>query len=521
MTHIQSDAAPSEPTGEKGASQDIKKVAKGTGATLVGTAFGKSIFFLSQILIARFLGVEEFGLYGLGLAAVKICEIFARLGLNMGGMRFVSIHKDYDPPKLKGVLISATTLSLVSGFFVGFLVFFLSEFMAGSIFQKPELAPVLQSFSFAIPFTAGTMVVSSLLQGFHTTKYTMISREIMQPALNLGLFIAFYLTGFGLLGAVYAFILSNLGALLTGIHYCRKLFPDLFRKHLPATYEIWPLVSYSVPLLFVGFLHFLLSSADILMLGYLSSARDVGIYRAAAQISSVMSVFLIATNSIYAPVAADLYQRSEMARLAGIFKTTTHWLCFGTVPIFILLLFSGREILMIFGKDYAESRATTALSILAFGHLVSCMTGGVGVTLTMTRRQKLELVNSLCMAGLNLFLNYLLIPRYGAIGAAIASSSAIVAINLLRLGQIVLLYRMHPFTREVLKYMVPAAVSVLVLFLYYEMHFPAPFLVSLIIKTSIILALFAAFFLTGQRIVKEDDIVWKRISRYFRRAGSL
>lgn len=505
---------------EKPLKEDIEKVAKGTGATLAGTAFGKTLFFISQIVIARLLGVEEFGLYSLGLAAVKICEIFARLGLNTGGMRFVSIYKDQDPHQLKGVIISATGISLLSGFLMAVAVYFLSDTLAQTFFQKPHLTPVLRVMACSIPFVAGMMVVSSLLQGFHTTKYTMYAREILQPAVNLPLVILFYLAGLGLQGAVYAFILSNLAALLAGVYYCRRMFPALFSRTLQPSYNIRPLLSYSFPLLFVGFLHFFLSSADILMLGFLSSTREVGIYKAASQISAVMSVFLIATNSIYAPLAADLFQRSEMVRLANVFKTTTRWVSYATIPIFILLTFAGYEIMLIFGKEYADSNSTVALSLLAFGHLVSCLTGGVGITLTMTQRQKLELFNSICMVAMNLTLNYLLIPKHGAIGAAFASSASIVAINLIRLGQVGLLYRMHPFTLQILKYMTPTVLSVVVLSICYEVHFAVRSFTSLLIKSSVILLLFSVFFLKSRWMTEEDDIVWKKISGKFKKGGA-
>src|SRR3989304_9270525 len=99
--------------------EDVKKVAKGAGTNLIGSSIGKGLFFLSQIIIARILGVEVFGLYALGFATVKMCEIFARLGLHKGGMRFVSIYKDDSPSKLKGVLVSAIGITLINGILIG------------------------------------------------------------------------------------------------------------------------------------------------------------------------------------------------------------------------------------------------------------------------------------------------------------------------------------------------------------------------------------------------------------------
>src|SRR4030043_714393 len=114
--------------------EDIKKVAKGTGTTLIGSFAGGGFNLLSQILIARFLGVEAFGLYALGFAAVKMCEIFARLGLHKGGMRFVSIYKDDNPAKLKGVLVSAIGITILNGILIGGILYLSSDWIAQNIF---------------------------------------------------------------------------------------------------------------------------------------------------------------------------------------------------------------------------------------------------------------------------------------------------------------------------------------------------------------------------------------------------
>src|SRR4030042_3121413 len=153
--------------------EDIKKVAKGTGTTLIGSFAGGGFNFLSQIMIARVLGVEAFGLYALGFAAVRICDIFAKRGLSTGGMRFVSIYKDESKSKLKGVLISSTGISLLNGVLLGTILYFSSDFFAQKIFHKPELTESLRLFAMSIPFISGISVVSSLLLGFQNTKYNV------------------------------------------------------------------------------------------------------------------------------------------------------------------------------------------------------------------------------------------------------------------------------------------------------------------------------------------------------------
>lgn len=495
--------------------EDIKKIAKGTGVTLTGSSVGRGIFFLSQIIIARFLGVEVFGLYALGFATVKICEIIARLGLNTGGMRFVSIYKDEDTSRLKGTLISATVLSLLFGLLIGIALFFLATLIAQNIYHKPELAHALQLFAISIPFLSGMAVVSSLLQGFHTTKYTIYTREIIQPFANIIFILAFYYTGFGLHGVIGAFIFSHLFAVVAGIYFIRKTFPEFVKKDIKPVYELKNLISYSAPLLFVGFLQYLLSWTDTLMLGFLSTTREVGIYRAAAQVPFIMTVFLMATNSIYAPLAADLYKKGELERLSNIFKISTRWVSYASIPMFIFLALSAKEILSFFGKGYVET-GSVVLIVLSFGQLVNCITGGVGYTLTMTGKQKIELFNSLALVGLDIVLNLFLIPKYGAMGAAISTGISVIIINIVRFVEVFFLYKMIPFSLKTAKIIVPAVISALI-FWFVRIDFHPN--IKILILFSSITTIFV-FSLYIMKISEEDMFVINRfkskLTRVFR-----
>ena len=183
--------------------EDIKKVAKGAGTTLIGSFAGGGLNFLSQIMIARILGVEAFGLYALGFAAVRICEILAKLGLSTGGMRFVSIYKDMSKSKLKGVLISSTGITFLNGVLIGIILYFSSDFIAQKIFHKTNLTEALQLFALSIPFVSSMGVASSLFLGFHTTKYTVYARNFVQPVTYIFLIIFFYFNGFRLDGVIY------------------------------------------------------------------------------------------------------------------------------------------------------------------------------------------------------------------------------------------------------------------------------------------------------------------------------
>jgi len=276
---------------------DIKKVARGAGTSFFGIATGRAFWFLSQVIIARFFGAEVFGLYVLGFTVLKMTELLARLGLHAGAMRFVSIYRNDDPGKVKGVLISALLISFANGIFIGGLVYFFAGFISESIFHKQELTDVIRTFALCAPFMATMMVVAWNSRGFQTTKYDVYIRNIVQPVVNISLILLFVLLGLGFYSVIIAFVISHTIAVVVGLYFIARLFPGVKERTLKPVYEARGLLTYSAPFLFSGFLLFLIRWTNIIMLGFFASTMEVGIYRAASQscgdYTSVTSHFLL------------------------------------------------------------------------------------------------------------------------------------------------------------------------------------------------------------------------------------
>jgi O-antigen/teichoic acid export membrane protein len=443
--------------------EDIKKVAKGTGISLFGMTMAGGLWLLCQIIIARLFGAEVFGLYILGITTLKITELFARFGLHTGAMRFVSIYREKNPEKVKGVLKTSVSASFLNGILLGAILYFLSGTLSELVFHKPELRDVIKTFAFAVPFMASMMVVATSTQGFHTAKYAVYTRDIIQPSTNILLIFLFNYLGSGLLGVVYSFILSYFIALIVGIFCIGKIFPVIKDKTLNPVYNPKELILYSAPLVFIGVLHFLISWTDTIMLGIMTTSQDVGIFRAATQIPVLLPMFLAASNSIYAPIIAELYHKGEMKRMESMLKTTTRWVYIIVLPVSLILIFSANEVMSIFGSGFVE-KGVPIFIIITIAQLIDCITGGIGFVLVMTGRQNIELFNSSVLVLMIILLNLFLIPRYGALGAAITTALSIILINLLRLAEVYKLYKMHPYTKSYMKSFAPTAIALIFMF---------------------------------------------------------
>lgn len=490
--------------------KDIKKVAKGYITAYIGSIVGRGLNFLKQVILARFLGVEMFGLYTIGFVVVKIVELLAKFGLNGGALKFVAIYSATDSSKLKGTIFSAVIIPFFNGILMGTILYLLSDVLSSpSIFNKPEIKNIIRVFAFAVPFLAVNSVLIDIIQGFHRTKYSTYMRELIQPGFNV-LFIAVsvYL-GLNISWIICAFIVSTIITLIWGIYILKNISPCLTDRAIVPSYEMKSLLSFSGMCVFTGILYMGLSWTDTVMLGYLGTSKDVGIYRAASQVPLLLTTFLFAANTISAPLISELFHHNQMDRLKKIFKSTTRWIFYLALPTSIILLFSANQIMSIFGPEYIE-RGSYVLMILTVGQFINCSTGIVAFTLTMTGNQRIELVNSLVMVLSNIFLNYILIPRFGVIGAAISTGLSVISINIIRLLEVYIILKIQPYDLAYIRGVISGIVTITALFLLYISTPSLPNITALLLNGIVgACVFFTIMFFMG--IADEDKFILKMI----------
>jgi O-antigen/teichoic acid export membrane protein len=420
-----------------------REIAKGGGITFIGQVIGKGIGFLFQILLARVLGASTYGVYALGHNVLGITHTFSLFGLYNGVVRFGSMYRsEGNRSRLKGTCIAALTISLTSGIVISTLLFLLAPTIATRVFNEPNLTVVLRIFAFSLPFYTLMTVAAYSARAFRRLEYDVGVQYVFHPLANLIVVAAAFLFGLRLMGVVYGFLISSaLGAGL-GIYFLWRIFPDLI-SDLKPDYELKMLFYYSLTVLLVGLSQLLLSRTDRIILGIFNLAKDVGIYNAAMIAAVQATLFLGAFNTIFSPIIADLHHQGRMDQLGNLFKTTTKWIFSLTLPIFLVFVLFSKQIMNLFGPGF--SGGWLVLVILTLAQLLNVSAGSVGFILTMTGHQKIELINSVVLGGLNVLLNIWLVQRYGIFGVAIGTGLSLVLINLTRLFEVYFLFHIHPY----------------------------------------------------------------------------
>jgi O-antigen/teichoic acid export membrane protein len=181
------------------------------------------------------------------------------------------------------------------------------------------------------------------------------------------------------------------------------------------------------------------------MLGYFKPAEMVGVYNAVYPIVGFLSMGIASMGYVYVPVTSRLWGQNNTKPLGSIYAVMTKWCFLLTFPLFALI-FVYPEILItkLYGAQYVSG--AMALRILAVGFIANSYFGFNYHTLLASGDSDFLMKCSVASAGTNAFINFMLIPEYGMIGAAIGTSVSLTSIEVLMTLRAWRKQKMHPFT---------------------------------------------------------------------------
>lgn len=470
----------------------LKTLLRGGGVAFGGQVLVMLLNVILQFMLARFFGAEILGDLSLGLTVVNLASVVVMFGLHRGVLRYVAHYsgKD-DQARMTGALVGALRVLTVTSMLVTTAMLFSSDFLAESIFKKPELGRLLRILGLSIPFLALVAVFSSYLQALKRIR-DKVFVELLQPLFSIvGLGLVTYAIGTSAVGASYILTGSVLAAVILAIILVWRHYPYPLRgastAEKPKLY-IRTMLDFSWPLLLTGILSTANVQSETLVLGALSTSSQVGIYVVALKATSFIKVFLSALDVIFAPMIANLYARGEHTEMDRLFKTVTRWAFTASMPIFSLLFVFSEEVTQIFGADFVAG--APLLRVLAVSQMIFIITGPSGWLLTMTGHPRYNLLNMLLTLATALGLDFMLIPQYGAMGAAIAGAISIMLVNTLRLIEVYVLLRLQPYTLNYLKPLLAGIMSSLIVF-WIDLSVMAVW--RMILLSPILVALYALF----------------------------
>ena len=467
--------------------------AKGGGIVASGRLFVYGTRFILAFLMARALGADQYGLYTLAISVATIVAGVAVLGLHTAMVRYVAIlNKKGDEEGVWGALQIGIGLPALISTVLAIGLFALSYVVANDIYDRPELAPMLQLMAVIVPLMTLGTVLAKATHGFKKMQYAVIAQNFVQVIVRLVLIAVLFFLGMRAIHAVAVFGIANLIAVGLLFYFLNKEFP--LRRGLRSARRNWrELMSFSIPVWISGLLRNFRSNIQVLLLGTFYTAAGVGVFNVVGRVNLIGRMAFNSISTSSRPIIAEIHAQKDWKQLANIYQTTTRWGVTVNLPIFLALLLFSEAILAIFGDDFIAG--AMAMRVLAFAELVDAFTGTCGAIIDMTGLTRIKVANSVIQLILAVTVNVLLIPRYGLMGAAVGALIVNATINTLRMVEVWYVYRILPLNRTFIKPIVSALLALAVTLLLQQLLGDTMNLLLVVTQVTILFAVYGGLLL--------------------------
>jgi O-antigen/teichoic acid export membrane protein len=400
--------------------------------TVAGTAYQQGISFISGLIVARVIGAADFGIFNLARNLVEVTGIFTRLGLEIGLQRYfgetnTARNRASRIAVLRRVRLLASTFALLPVVAVALGV---GRVLEGNVYHYSGFAEILLCLALALPFSTDLAVLGGAYRGILKLSPAVIAESVLLPTIRLAAIVTLLIAGWRLWAVVVG---TTLGSFLASAFLAMRARSD-FRNSAAAQPHSWDdafrVMRYS-SILAVGVLvGTLTTSMDMLVLGRFTTAQDLGQYSLAKMLLTLMGVFGAAFTQGLGALVAERHVRGDLDGMVRVISLSIRWITLVTVPIFAIFLLWGAQLTHLLGPSFAVSQAVVCW--LAAGQFVFMIFGHSGWALSMTGKHFLEV--KILSVGLIIAaaLCWVAVPAYGQLGAAVATCSSMVIVNLAR-----------------------------------------------------------------------------------------
>ena len=400
------------------------------GSVLLKIGFTLLSFALTVVL-ARILGPEGYGLYAHTLALIMVLAIPAQVGLPTLLVRQVArYHAAEQWSLMRGILRWANRVVLMISLLLAGTAGGIAWLFTDNI-QEEKLAIFAWTLAL-IPLIALGNMRGAALRGLHRVLAGQLPEQLLRP----GLLLLFLMVAFAIdrtwltpTRAMTLHALAAAGAFFAGLILLQRALPSQIGEVTPE-YEPRPWLRAMLPLSLIAGMQVINSQLALVVLGFFAADAEVGIYRVAAQVATLVAFTLTAVNMALGPTVARLYTQNDREQMQRLVTWSARLVLAAALPVVAVFVVFGEALLSIaFGEAYVSGY--TALTILSIGQLINAGMGSVGLILNMTGHERDTFTGMAFGAGINILLNFLLIPPFGIKGAAVATALALITWNII------------------------------------------------------------------------------------------
>jgi O-antigen/teichoic acid export membrane protein len=398
-----------------------RRAARGTFFVAISLVTASLFAYLMRILLARNLSIDSYGLFYSVWVLIIFASMIADLGISSAITKYIAKYRaEKKYSRIKTATASAFAIVIVSSLTVILLVFMLSGNLAEWYFKNSSAVFILNILLVFIFLNAVYNVMKAVFRGFQK----MLVFSVMEPLKNLAVFVFAFLLfkiNLDLLSAPLSYIISTaLGILVFG-GSLGKIFR--FSRYRIASFssEARKLVLFGIPVILTGFGEIVIGNIDTIMLTYFRTLAEVAVYNVVLPTALIFLFFGGALSIVALPMASELWAKKEKKKIRDGLRLLYKYSFLAMIPaIGIVFEFSEFAIALLFGNQYVSGYLSfqillAGVFLYVVAYINNTVIVGIGKPGEIT---KIILIASV----LNIVLNAALIPVWGIVGAALATS---------------------------------------------------------------------------------------------------
>jgi O-antigen/teichoic acid export membrane protein len=382
------------------------------------------IAYFSQVLLARWMGGFEYGIFVVVWVGAVILGGLSCLGLQTAVLRFVPEYAGRgEAGLLRGVVFGGRLQSMLAS--TAFALAGAAGLYAFSDHLANYYLIPLYLGAVTLPMLAVSEIQDGVSRSFNWADISLWPTFIVRPLLII-FFMAIAVgcgaepTAVTAMGAaIAATYVTSIGQLLWLGRRMQGAVPRGRREYAPAKW-----IAIALPIFIVEGFYNLLTNVDIVIVGHFMEPDKVAVYFAATKTLALVQFVYFSVKAGGAQRFSQYHASGDRLRLVAFVRDTLHWTFWPSLALVAMLLIVGRPLLLLFGPSFAEGYPL--LAILSVGLLVRSSIGPAETLLMMAGQQRICALVYCGAFAVNVALNFSLIPPFGLVGAATATAAALI-----------------------------------------------------------------------------------------------
>ncbi len=391
-------------------------LSKATAWYTVGNLFVRSVSFLLLPLYSNLISTEDFGNYALIMSLYAIIAVFYQSGLQSALSKYYLEEKNEN--RRKEIFSTILNSTGIIGITLTAVIFILSGWIAKQTTGTVKYDDLVRIVFAALLFESITFITLHLLRTKELARKVVIYSSV-SAVINLvmNIYLVYFL-GLGIYGIIWAQLVTSVTVFFILLPYLRENYLAVLRTDLAKTF-----FTFSYPLIIAGILSASVEVIDRFIIDHFLGKSEVGIYSFSYRIALVMNIFVMSLRSAWTPYSIRLYNEGNYKEEFGKSLTkivAVSLFIFLSVSIFIddlfRVQFAGFHLF-----DPRYSGGIEIIPVILISYVFSALITFYSVYPYVSGRSIHFLIGDFIGLVLNITLNFLLIPLYGIMGAAIAT----------------------------------------------------------------------------------------------------